>query len=307
MRVLPDLPVSADVLERERWFEAKCARVAYDGFALDSAHIKAKITEHTEAFKRTQRDVAVLSDYKISNPKSPEVAGALIELFPEIHLGLSKTTGNPSAAKKELEKVARDAKDANPLLFHLCKQILDHRHHSTTLSLLLRPLESLCDFGDGRMRPTVYTINADTGRCSCVRPNGQQFSRQGGIRQCVCADCGMVMCNADFQGCEIRVAAGLSGDRQLLEAETLPFCQKCQRMTSFADPCSCGVKDGELAGHIGLHWLAAHEAFGPGATKEHRYWCKRGIFCKLFGGGYETAAAQVYCDVAPMQKIFAAF
>ena len=307
MRVLPELPVGADVLERERWFEAKCARVAYDGFRLDVEHIKLKIEEHEKAFKQTQADVLVLSDYKITNPKSPEVAGALIELFPEISLGASKTTGNPSAAKKELEKVKGIAKEANPLLYHLADQILDHRHHSTTLSLLLRPLENLCDFGDGRMRPTVYTINADTGRCSCVRPNGQQFSRQGGIRQCVCADSGWVMCNADFQGCEIRVAAGLSGDRQLLEAETRPYCQKCHRMTSFADPCSCGIKDGELAGHTGLHWLAAHEAFGPGATKEHRYWCKRGIFCKLFGGGYETAAAQVYCDVAPMQKIFAAF
>ena len=296
MRKLPELPVSADVLERERWFEAKCARVAYDGFALDSAHVKAKIEEHEEGFRRTQRDVAVLSDYRISNPKSPEVATALMQLFPEISLGASKTTGNASAAKKDLEQVKLKAATGNPTLYYLADQILKHRHHSTTLSLLLRQMENLCDFGDGRMRPTVYTINADTGRTSCVRPNGQQFSRQGGIRQCVRADPGYVLCNADFQGCEIRVAAGLSGDRQLLEAETSPKCYACS-----SNPCECGRE------HTGLHWLAAHEAFGPEADKEHRYWCKRGIFCKLFGGGAETAAAQVYCDLGPMQKIFAAF
>jgi DNA polymerase I-like protein with 3'-5' exonuclease and polymerase domains len=296
MRSLPELPVSAEVLERERWFEAKCARVALDGFALDSAHIKQKLAEHEAGFSQTQRNVLVLSDYKITNPKSPDVAGTLISLFPQIELGTSKVTGNPSAAKKELEHVKNQARSGNEVLYHLADQILEHRHHSTTLSLLLRPLENLCDFGDSRMRPTVYTINADTGRCSCVRPNGQQFSRRGGIRQCVCADCGYVMCNADFQGCEIMVAAGLSGDGQLLEAEVSPRCYACDR-----NPCECGE------GHTGLHWLAAHEVFGRHATKEHRYMCKRGIFCKLFGGGAETAAAQVYCDLLPMQKIFAAF
>jgi DNA polymerase I-like protein with 3'-5' exonuclease and polymerase domains len=293
MRVLPPLPVADSVLERERWFEAKCARVGLDGFGLNKPHIKQKIAEHEKMFAETQANVLALSAGKITNPKSPEVAKALIELFPGIDLGVSKTTGNPSAAKKELEKIARTD---DPLLKHLCRQILDHRHYSTNLSLLLRPLENLCDYGDSRMRPTVYTINADTGRCSCVRPNGQQFSRQGGIRACVCADCGMVMCNADFQGCEILVAAGLSGDQGLLEAETSPKCYACGR-----NPCECGM------GHTGLHWLAAHEAFGHEATKEHRYWCKRGIFCKLFGGGPDTAAAQVYCDVEPMKKIFAAF
>lgn len=304
MRVLPPLPVDDSVLARERWFEAKCARVAYDGFKLDSGHIKEMIAKYEKAREQSKADVAVLSEYRISNPSSPEVAKALLEQFPEIGLGVSKKTGDPSAAKKELEKVARTD---NQLLHHLCKQILEYRHNVTTLGLLLRPLETLCDYGDGRMRPTVYTINADTGRTSCVRPNGQQFSRQGQIRQCVHADPGYVMCNADFQGCEIKVAAGLSGDADLLRAETEPFCRKCQRMTYLEDPCSCGLKDGELAGHTGLHWLAAHEAFGPGATKEHRYWCKRGIFCKLFGGGVETAAEQVYVDAAPMRRIFDAF
>lgn len=307
MRVLPDLPVSDNVLERERWFEAKCARVGLDGFKLNKPHIKGLIEFHESAKNQAQADVAVLSDNRILNPSSPDVAKQLMELFPGIELGVSKKTGDPSAAKKELEKVCRTAKDSDELLFHLCKQILAYRHHVTTLGLLLRPLETLCDYGDSRMRPTVYTINADTGRTSCVRPNGQQFSRQGGVRASVEADEGYYGVDADFQGCEIKVAAGLSGDRALLEAEIKPWCLKCQRESTMESPCSCGIEEGELKSHTGLHWLAAHEAFGPGATKEHRYWCKRGIFCKLFGGGAETAAAQVYCDLKPMEKIFSAF
>jgi hypothetical protein len=44
--------------------------------------------------------------------------------------------------------------------------------------------------GDGRARPTVYTLGADTGRMSCVRPNLQQVPREGGFRACITADPG---------------------------------------------------------------------------------------------------------------------
>jgi hypothetical protein len=296
MRVLPPLPVADSVLERERLFQKSCARISLDGFKLDSSHIKAKIAEYEGKQAEAERNTLVLSDGRITNPKSPEVASALIAQFPGIELGASKTTGNPSAAKKELEQVKMKAREGNPLLYHLASQILEARHCSTTLNLLLRAFEARCDYGDSRMRPTIYTINASTGRTSAVRENIQQLSRQGGVRACVVADEGYVGVDADFQGCEICVAAGLSGDRGLLEAETSPKCYACTR-----NPCECGK------GHTGLHWMAAHEAFGRDATKEHRYWCKRGIFAKLFGGGVETGADQVYCDVRDMQKVFDAF
>src|ERR1700753_1570285 len=42
--------VTVDVLnDRERPFQAMCARVALTGFALDPGHIRAKITEHSQA------------------------------------------------------------------------------------------------------------------------------------------------------------------------------------------------------------------------------------------------------------------
>lgn len=102
--------------------------------------------------------------------------------------------------------------------------------------------------------------------------------------------------SADFEGCEIRVAAALSGDKGLYEAETSTQCRLC-----LDDPCSCGNF------HTGLHWLTAHTAHGEGATKEHRYQAKRGTFTRLFGGGPSTAADQVGCDVSLMYKVWEAF
>jgi DNA polymerase I-like protein with 3'-5' exonuclease and polymerase domains len=294
----PMLPVSLDVLERERSFEAVCARVAWKGFPLDHEHIKVKIAEAEKNRAEALEHVHILSGGLIENPSSPDTGAKLIQLDPSLDAVLerSEKTGEPSAAKPSLEKVRKGDTGLSPLTYPLTKAILAYRSEVTKLGLLLRPLNILCEEGDGRMRPTVLTINADTGRCSCVRPNGQQFSRQGGIRQCVCADCGYVMVNADLQGCEICVAAGLSGDKGLLEAELSPRCYRCE----FVE-CTCG---GE---HSGLHWMAAHEAFGKGASKEHRYWCKRVIFSKLFGGSAAAGARQVGIDISDSQRIHDAF
>jgi DNA polymerase I-like protein with 3'-5' exonuclease and polymerase domains len=312
LRVLPPVPVTEAVMDREREFQAACASVTWTGFALDAAHIKAKIAGEEAAREEAAHNVLVLSDGKITNPKSPAVIKLLPEVIPGIELGVNRKTKRVSADKGSLEKVARTD---DPLTHHLVKQILAYRHHDTTLGLLLRPLENLCDYGDGRMRPTVYTIEASTGRTSCRRPNGQQFSRQGGVRACVTAGtmtlelvggqwevvpgaqaCEMRGISADFEGCEIRVAAALSGDAGLYEAEVSTFCYYCRE-----DPCGCGKR------HLGLHWRTAHGAHKQDATKEHRYMAKRGTFTRLFGGGPETAADQVGAEVKDMQAIFAAF
>jgi DNA polymerase I-like protein with 3'-5' exonuclease and polymerase domains len=284
------------VLARERKFQAICSRVAHDGFRLDHPHIRSKIGEYEAAQEAARRRVAELTGGAIANPSSSkEVPAALAAMG--VPLGLTGQ-GNPSAAKDVLEPLARA-----PGYEHaeLCQQILEYRHDVTTLGLLLRPLNELCERGDGRMRPVVYTINADTGRTSCVRPNGQQFSRQGGIRACVIADdepVPMAGISADFSGVEIRVGAALSGDMALLEAELSTRCQACGH-----DPCApwCGL------GQSGLHWMAARLAFGEGADKEARYNSKRIIFSKMFGGGPDTGAKQVGVPVAAGRAVHRAF
>jgi DNA polymerase I-like protein with 3'-5' exonuclease and polymerase domains len=127
-------------------------------------------------------------------------------------------------------------------------------------------------------------------------------------------DPGFLGISADFKGCEIFVAAALSGDRGLLEAETSAKCYKCGEFAYDDEewqPCSCGfeIKNGQrvLNSHTGLHWMAAHSAFGKGATKEHRYWCKRIIFSKLFGGSAKAGARQVGIDIEESQVIHSAF
>lgn len=268
IRVLPPLPVDKAVLNRERQYQKICAHVNVEGALLDSSHIKEKIREHEKSQEEHKSNIHVLSDGLIDSPSSPDTGEKILSLYPGVELAVSEKTGKPSADKKSLAGIAKlDTEEGI-----LAREILAYRHDVTTLGLLLRPLEILCDEGDSRMRPTVLTINAATGRSSTVRPNSSQFSRQGGIRKCVIADEGYVRFNADFQGCEIRTGAALSGDKDLLEAETSPNCWLCD-----SDSCNCEKP------HTGLHWMAAHLTFGKGATKENRYKSKSTIFEKLFG------------------------
>ncbi len=309
LRVMPPIPVDDAVMEREREFQTACAPVSYMGFPLDAAHVKVKIAEAEAAKAEAQEYAAVLSQGRVVNPKSSDVLKILPELFPGLELPVDRKTKRPTAGKEALESLCRDyPEDQNPQAYHLFKQIARYRREDTKLGLLLRPFEVLCDYGDGRGRTTIYTIEATTGRTSSRRFNAQQLSRQGGVRACITTDPGYLGISADFQGCELRVAAALSGDKGLYEAEISPWCYKCEQDTFDYAPCACGLKpDDTVAGHIGLHWRTAHSGFGKDATYEHRYMAKRATFTRLFGGGPETAAAQVGCAIADMQSVFRAF
>jgi hypothetical protein len=141
--------------------------------------------------------------------------------------------------------------------------VLDYRHHDTALGLFLEPYRELVRRGDGRARPTVYTLGADTGRMSCVRPNLQQVSREGGFRL-LTADPGDLLVSADFAGVELRVAAALSGTPSLIAI----------------------IDDPERD----LHWEIARLAFGPGRHQGHRYAAKRGVFGRIYGGGVKAGS-----------------
>lgn len=180
VRMLPPLPVSAEVFERERVTQAMCAVLPYIGLALDLPHIREKIAEAEADQELSRRIVEALTNGRITNPQSSkDVLEYLLEQG--YALKLDSKTKKPTAGKESLEPLAKREDPGRPLL----RNIVDYRNDGTALGLLLRPLENLCVQGDGRMRSTIYTINAKTGRMSSVRQNAQQFSRRGGIRACV--------------------------------------------------------------------------------------------------------------------------
>jgi DNA polymerase I-like protein with 3'-5' exonuclease and polymerase domains len=256
-----------DIYERERLAQRMTARVTHHGIRLDPEHIADLTGRHLAARAEAAGLVRALG---VDNPGSDQQVGNAAA-----QLGAKLPTtpgGRPSVAAGVLEPL----RDVEGPLGRLVGAVLDYRHHDTALGLFLEPYRLLCAQGDGRARPTVYTLGTDTGRMSCVRPNLQQMSRQGGIRACLTADPGQLMIGADFSGVEIRVAAALSQDANLL------------RM----------LVDGR-----DLHTEIARLVWGPDATQAHRYKAKPMVFQRLYGGSVAGLARQAGVSLAVAQAV----
>lgn len=261
------IPLPApEVYERERLAQRMTARAAYRGVRIDLDHVNALTPPAEEA--RAEAGGRVRG-FGIDNPGSDMQIGTALDGL-GAPLPRSEKTGRPSVAAGVLEPLKADQGPIGALV----RAVLDYRHHDTVLGTFLEPYRLLCEQGDGRARPTVYTLGTVTGRMSCVRPNLQQLPREGGVRACITADPGQLMIGADFSGVEIRVAAALSQDPAMLAM---------------------------LAEGQDLHAVIAEMVFGPGWTKANRYTVKPMVFGDMYGAGVPTMAAQGGCSPAVAQ------
>jgi DNA polymerase I-like protein with 3'-5' exonuclease and polymerase domains/phage/plasmid-associated DNA primase len=258
-RRLPQIP--AEILERERLAQRLTARVARHGLRIDGEHVEQLLPQQRDALAGAGDR---LKAYGVDNPGSDQqVAAAAVRLGAQLPV---TKTGRPSVAAGVLEPLAGDLeRDPATDLEAFVRARLDYQKAETSIGLFLEPYQNLVRHGDGRARPTVYTLGADTGRMSCVRPNLQQITRQGGYRACITADPAELLASADFAGVELRVAAALSQDLELA------------RIIDEAD------RDPEAKNDV--HWQIARLVWGAGATKADRYKAKPMVFGRIYGAG----------------------
>ena len=81
-------------------------------------------------------------------------------------------------------------------------------------------IESIQDkmSNDGFVRASYMQLGADTGRMSSIKPNNQQIPRDSEFRQCVQAPQGWKIVDADFSQMELRLAAALANDENMIQA-----------------------------------------------------------------------------------------
>lgn len=265
------------LLERERGAERITARIALDGMRIDPVQTD---TLHVEASVAKEESVKIINGFGIESPGSKKALAQLLTdtygiQLPHTDPSMRFPGGQPSVKSEVLNRINGFEGPWNPLI----DSILEYRKWENRLGLFLNPYRTLVRQGDGRARPVVYTLEADTGRMSCRRPNLQQVPRAGGFRSCLTADSGTLLVSADLSGVELRVAAALAQDESLINL----------------------IMSGE-----DVHALIAAVVYGSDWTKPQRYKVKRAVFGWLYGAGIPKLAADQAVEPEVIQRMIGA-
>lgn len=134
---------------------------------------------------------------------------------------------------------------------------------------------------DGRLHPSIGTLQARTARMSVSNPPLQQLpSKEFRVRRAILADPGHVMMSADYDQVEFRVLAALADVKGMKTA---------------------------IAEGIDLHDFTAELIWGPDFTKFQRSLGKGVGFGKVFGGGAPTLSRQTGAPIEQVREAIAKY
>ena len=187
-------------------------RASARGILLDQKHLKKMTDWASEEIKNLEKTIWRLSGGEF-NINSPKQLGEV--LFDKLALsvpGLKKTEGGARSTRfSELAKL----EGVHPIIGHLIR----YRELAKLLSTYLLALPPLIG-KDGSLHTHLVQTGSTTGRFSSRDPNLQNIPVRGEIgkeiREAFVARDGFLLCSLDYSQIELRVAALLSVDEDLL-------------------------------------------------------------------------------------------
>jgi len=130
----------------------------------------------------------------------------------------------PDQVKKALAEKGIDVKDTNDATlrpwasrYPYVDQLLEHRHLSRILGSTLNPFKEHILPETGRIHANYHQFSSPSGRMACSDPNIQAVPREKQVRACFKPETGNLFIIADYSQIELRVAAGIAGDKLMLE------------------------------------------------------------------------------------------
>ena len=187
-------------------------KMEHAGVAIDPGRFEALSSEFSAELRKIEQEIYELVGHEF-NINSPIQLSQI--LFDELGLptkGIKKTSRGYSTGQKELDKL----RGSHPII----EKIERSREVSKLLSTYIHPLPLLAD-KNHRIHTTYTQDVTATGRLSSINPNLQNIpvrSEDGKrIRECFIAEPGKSFVSADYAQFELRLAAALSGDQQLID------------------------------------------------------------------------------------------
>lgn len=203
-----------EVYERiERPLMPVVGRMNKDGVFLDVPYLEKLASEYELELGKISMRIfgAAGREFNINSPK--QLAGVL---FDEMKLTPEKQKKTPGGARttreNELEKMA----ELHPVI----ADILAYRELHKLLSTYIQKMPAMVA-DDNRLHAEFLQAGTTTGRMSSQNPNLQNIPIKSDygrrVRRAFRASPGFVLAALDYSQIELRIAAGLSGDKKLLK------------------------------------------------------------------------------------------
>lgn len=202
---------ASELLDIEHRLTPVLRTMSRRGLLVDTDRVGGLREELSEAISATEQDIWAVAGKQFNIASSDRLAEVL---FNDLNLPIVKRsakTKKPSTDKEVLEAL-RDDHEIVPLL-------LDYKKRTKLLSTYVIGLNEHIG-GDGRVHTTFKQTGAVSGRLSSAEPNLQNIPSRGEagstIRKLFVAAPGKLLLSLDYSQIELRVAASLSGDPEML-------------------------------------------------------------------------------------------
>ncbi|MEK7662239.1 MAG: DNA polymerase, partial [Patescibacteria group bacterium] len=186
------------------------------GVLVDASHFKKLSGEYHKKLSKLEKKIWEEAgvEFNINSPKQmAEVLFDKMNLSADKGVRLKKTEGGARSTRvSELEKL----KKSNPIV----EEILSYRELQKILSTYVDAIPPLLD-SSGRLHTTFIQSGTTTGRFASTNPNLQNIPAHGefglAVRDGFIAAPGHLLISLDYSQIELRVAAMLSGDKNLTQ------------------------------------------------------------------------------------------
>jgi DNA polymerase I-like protein with 3'-5' exonuclease and polymerase domains/uracil-DNA glycosylase len=248
---------------------------AVDRQALESfaSYLKVGIDELMQKFKAYGEDF---------NPGSPAQVAHI--LFDKLHLPkdpskVSEKTGAPSTNKDALEHLRGRHPFVDDMLEFRRLEKMDNQYATGLIKHIL---------SDGRIHTTFRIDGTETMRTSSENPNSQNLPRAETVEGKMCRDAftaspGRILIELDQSQIELRVAAGMSGDPEMIKI--------------FSSGLDFHMSTAKIISRIA--WNIAEDL----VTEWHRQYCKTINFGLLYGKTDAGLAEQLGCTIDEARKL----
>lgn len=189
------------------------------GIKIDVSYFKKLETEYKAYLANLEKEIHELTgqEFNVASPKQlAEVLYDKLDIIKGSGARIKKTAGGARSTKEsELEKLV----DAHPVV----SKILEFREYSKLLGTYIEPFPLLID-GEDRLHPNYIQTGAVTGRIACENPSIQNIPVKTAlgraIRNGFVSKEGYTLVSVDYSQVELRIAAILSKDKELIDIFT---------------------------------------------------------------------------------------